>query len=78
MSQSHTIVKVQLPLFESAISEREFALIYTEGRELITRQRLSRSEFRKLNGTPKAFFFADFDKSAAKWKLYDIAPWQEW
>jgi len=61
------IVKVQLPLSTNDPDQRDFALVYAEGRRCMVQQRIDPGTRAAMGGDVKAFFEADYKRGA--WKI---------
>lgn len=73
---TNCIVKIQLPIVSN--DPKAGALIYAQGRALSTQQGITPDVVRKMKGSLKAFFYADYNHGQARWHIKDLAPYQDW
>jgi hypothetical protein len=69
------IVKVQLPLFSTAVADH--VLVYNEDRSKWTEQNISDRTRKAIGEDVKAFFNAEFDESGV-WIIADRVDDQPW
>lgn len=76
MHNKPMIVKVQLPL--STNEPEPLALVYNENRKYDVFMRITPDLIKVMEGRPKAFFHATYDKVANNTILGKEAPHQPW
>lgn len=71
------IVKVQVPIESNMPKEDQVAMVYNEDRSF--RLDLPVKEvFDRMKGSPKKFFFAQFNAETKDLNFMQEAPWQTW